>query len=169
MSMSQRALLSLLFTCLISFPPSCSSARSHVLTFPIGQKAQVGKLIYQVIEAQWLPELEGAKQSPKNRILQLRLTVTNSGAEDAAIPFLRLIDAAGNEIVEVSDIEGNSHWLGALRRLQPSLTEEGSVYFDVPIGAYRLEIVDATEEKVAHIEIPASLAPPAATPGPTGN
>jgi len=151
---------------------SCSAGRPQALTFPIGQKVQVGKLFYQVIEAQWLAELQGAKQPPKNRILQLKLTVTNSGAQEASVPFLRLIDAAGKEIVELSDLEGNPAWLGVLRRMQPALTEEGTVYFDVPVGAYKLEVVDnsnADDEKTAYIEIPASLAPPPQPLGSTGN
>jgi hypothetical protein len=148
----------------------CSS-KPRALTFAIGEKVQVGKLVYQVIEAQWVLDVEGAKQSPKNRILQLRVTITNSGGTEAALPYLRLIDAAGNEIVEFSEIEGNSRWLGMLRRLQPALTEEGLIYFDVPVSAYKLEVVDnsdADAEQVAYVQIPASLAPPPVAPGPAG-
>ena len=151
---------------------SCSSRKAQALTFAIGQKVQVGKLFYQVIEAQWMAEVQGAKQPPKNRILHLHLNVTNAGAMEASVPFLRLIDGAGNEIMELSDLEGNPRWLGMLRRMQPALTEDGFVYFDVPVGAYKLEVVDNTladDEKVAYIEIPASLAPPPLAPGSPGN
>jgi hypothetical protein len=147
---------------------SCSSGKPMAATFPIGQKVQVGKLFYQVIEAQWITDLKGAKTPPKNRILQLQLTITNSGAVPAALPFLRLIDGKGNEIMEVSDLDGNPRWMGALRRMEPALTEEGFVYFDVPVAAYKLEVVDnsnADDERVAYIEIPASLAPPPPPPG----
>jgi hypothetical protein len=149
----------------------CASTRTQVLSFPIGQKVQVGILFYQVLEAAWMTEVEGAKHPPKNRILGLHMTVTNSGANEAALPFLRLIDARGKELMELSEIEGNPHWLGALRRMKPALTEEGFVYFDVPIGAYKLEVVDNSnpeDERVAYIEIPASLAPPAQAPGANG-
>ena len=151
---------------------ACSSGKPEAMTFAIGQKVQVGKLFYQVIEAQWMTEVQGAKQPPKNRILHLHLNVTNAGALEASLPFLRLIDGAGNEITELSDLEGNPRWLGMLRRMQPALTEDGFVYFDVPVGAYKLEVVDNTiadDEKVAYIEIPASLAPPPQAPGSTGN
>lgn len=150
---------------------SCSTSRTQALTFPIGQKVQVGKLFYQVMEAEWSTEAQGARQPPKNRILQLHITVTNSGSQEATLPFLKLIDAAGKEIVELSDLEGNPNWLGALRRMQPALTEEGFVYFDVPVGAYKLEVIDnsnADDEKAAYIEIPASLAPPPQSPGSNG-
>ena len=157
---------------ILVFPSSCSSGKTKALTFPIGQKVQVGKLFYQVIEAQWMAEVQGAKQPPKNRILQLHITVTNSGSQEASLPFLHLIDAAGTEILELSELEGNPAWLGVLRRMQPALTEEGSVYFDVPVGASKLEVVDnsnADDEKFAYIEIPASLAPPPQPPGSNGN
>ncbi|MBI2685718.1 MAG: DUF4352 domain-containing protein [Acidobacteria bacterium] len=147
--------------------PGCAS-KTQAPTFPIGQRVQVGKLFYQVVEAQWKAELNGYKQTPKDRILQIHFTVTNSGAEEVSIPTLRLIDANGNEKSEIVDIEGNEKWMGTIRRLQPALTEEGLVFFDVPIGAYKLEVVDnsvAENEKVALIEIPASLAPPPPPPG----
>jgi hypothetical protein len=152
----------------VSFLAACTSAKPRAISFAVGQKVPVGKLVYQVLEAQWLPEAPGSRQPPKNRILQLAISVTNSGSYEASIPFLHLIDAAGNEIIEIGEIEGNSRWFGAIRRLQPALTETGAIYFDVPVGAYKLEVVDtsnADDEKMAHIEIPASLAPPPVTPG----
>lgn len=152
---------------ILTIQSSCSFGARPVLTVPIGQKVQVGKLFYQVIDAHWTLEVQGAKQPPKNRILRLQLAVTNSGAQEASLPFLRLIDAAGNPVMEMSDLDENPRWLGVLRRLQPALTEEGFVCFDVPVGAYKLEVVDnsnADDEKVAYIEIPASL-----TPGSTRN
>ena len=172
MMLSHRGFLLFLFSALLSLAPSCSSSKSRIIAMAIGQRVKVGKLSYQVTEALWLTEVPGGKQPAKNRILQLRLMVTNSGSEEASIPFLRLIDSKGNETVEVREIEGNSSWLGSLRRLQPAITEEGNVYFDVTVGGYKLEVVDnsvADDEKVAHIEIPASLAPPPTSPGPAGN
>lgn len=146
----------------------CSGSKPEVATFPIGQKVQVGKLSYQILEANWISEVQGAKNPPKHRVLQLRLAVTNSGGQEATIPLLKLIGANGTETLEIAEIEENSQWMGALRRLQPALPEEGYIYFDVPVGAYKLEVVDhsnADDEKLAHIAIPASLAPPV-TQGP---
>ena len=113
-----------------------------------------------------MAEVQGSKVQPKNRVLQLRLTVTNSGGQEATMPLLRVIDANGKETMEIAEIEENSQWFGSVRRLQPALSEEGSIYFDVPVGAYKLEVVDNSnpeDEKLAHIEIPASLTPPVAT------
>lgn len=166
MMMPRRAYLHLMLVTFLGLcVSSCGSSTPHAMTVPIGQRIQVGKLFYQVVEAQWVGEVEGAKQPPKNRILQLHLTVTNSGAEDASIPFLKLFDSKGNEIPEVSDLEANRRWMGALRRLQPALTEDAWIFFDVPVGTYKLEVVDngdPNDERLAMIEIPASLAPPVA-------
>lgn len=148
---------------------SCGSSQIQAPTYPVGQKVQVGKIVYQVIEAQWASDAPGSRQPPKNRILQMHLTVINSSGQETTMPFLRLIDAAGNEILELTEIEGNSRWLGSLRRLRPTVMEEGSIYFDVPVGAYRLELVDQTvpdAEKTAYVSIPASLAPPPSLPSP---
>ena len=166
--LTRAAFLCLFATGAILSQVSCSKEKTRVETYPIGQKVQVGKMFYQVVEAQWVPELAGAKLPIKNRVLQLQLTVTNSGAQPASLPFLRLIDAKGNEIIELSELENNPRWLGAFRRMEPALTEEGFVYFDVPVAAYKLEVVDNTnadDEKTAYIEIPASLAPPPVSPG----
>jgi hypothetical protein len=129
----------------------------------MGERIQVGKLVYNVTEAEWKGEVEGAKQLPKDRFLQLRVSVTNSGGAEVALPMLRLIDAKGAEIPEFTEIESNTRWMGVIRRLQPALTETGFLFFDVPVGAYKLEVVDNSnpdDERVAHVEIPASLAPP---------
>jgi len=154
--------------CVVS--PSCGT-KSQALVFPIGEKVQVGKLHYQVVDAQWKAEASGMKEPPKNRVLQVHFTVTNSAGGEVSIPLLRLIDADGKEIAEIAEIEGNPKWMGLIRRLQPAITEEGLIYFDVPVGSYKLEVVDNSEgedEKVALIEIPASLAPPPAAPGSGG-
>lgn len=146
---------------------SCGSTKSKPPEFSIGQRATVGRLSYLVADAEWRQDVPGGRQPVKNRILQLHVMITNGAGAEATVPMLRLLDAANNEIPEVAEIEENSRWLGMIRRLQPALTEEGYIYFDVPVGAYRLEVLDNTEpdaEKVAHVQIPASLAPPTAPP-----
>ena len=156
---------------LLGLAGSCGAKKGspNISAFPIGQRVEVGKLIYRVLEAEWKAEIPGAKTPPKNRFLQLRLAITNSANQEISVPFLRLIDAHGQERLEFSDIETNARWLGSLRRLQPALTEDGLIYFDVPVGAYKLEVVDNSDsenEKAAFVDIPASLAPPPVSAGP---
>jgi hypothetical protein len=172
MPMITRAYFLSAIAAICLFLPACSTSKTNMVSFPIGEKVLVGKLSYQVVDAQWQTEVAGLKQPPKNRILQLHLMVTNSGAAEVFVPLLRVIDATGKEIGELSEIEGNPRWLGMIRRMQPALTEEGFLFFDVPVGAYKLEVVDnsvADSEKAALIEIPASLAPPPTIPGAKGS
>jgi hypothetical protein len=162
--LSLKSLPLLLAAAAMALLTSCSSGPSTVPTHPLGAKAQVGKFVYSVLEAEWRGEAPGAKQPPANRVLQLTIAVTNSASGELSIPALRLIGANGTEYPEIMEIEGNPHWFGLLRRLQPSLTETAQIFFDVPVSAYRLQVVDNTDpenEKTAFIEIPASLAPPA--------
>ena len=146
----------------------CGEKAVVISSFPMGQKVQVGKIVYSVLEAEWRSDVPGGKQPPKNRVLQLTMSITNSSSQEMSMPTLRLLNANNDEFPEYTEIEGNMYWLGLLRRLQPSLTETSAIYFDVPIGAYKLEVVDhsdAENEKTSYIEIPASLAPPPVTSG----
>lgn len=166
MQLTPRTSFSLFAASVMLLLPACSSPKVETHASAIGQRVQVGKLFYQVLEAQWQTELPGAKDPPKNRILQLRLAVTNSAGSDIPVPFLRLLDANGKAHMEVAEIEGNPKWMGAFRRLEPTLTEDGLIYFDVPVGAYNLEVVDTSDTEkdlTALIAIPASLAPPPST------
>jgi len=150
---------------------ACGPRAVPLATHPLGAKIQVGKLVYHVVEAEWRGEIPGAKNPPRNRVLQVTLSVTNSGSKELSFPMLRLIGADSAEHGEVAEIEDNPRWFGLLRRLNPALTENGILYFDVPVGAYKLEIVDnsdADREESAYIEIPASLAPPPVVPSKTG-
>lgn len=166
-----RAFLLFSAVCMCLVGTGCSKSKTKALTFPIGEKVQVGKLSYQVLEANWQAEVPGLKQTPKNRILQIHVAITNSAPEEIAMPMLRVIDAAGNEIGEITEVDNHPKWLGMIRRVQPALTEEGIVFFDVPVGSYKLEVVDnsiADNEQVAFIEIPANLAPPPSMPAAKG-
>ena len=73
----------------------CGEKAAVISSFPMGQKVQVGKIVYSVLEAEWRTDVPGGKQPPKNRVLQIHLSVTNSGAEEISVPMLRLHDAAG--------------------------------------------------------------------------
>lgn len=150
---------------------SCASPKPKAAVYSIGQRATVGRMSYLVVDAAWRQDMPGGRQPVKNRILQLHMMITSGAGAEATVPMLRLVDGAGNEISELAEIESDPKWLGMIRRLQPALTEEGNIYFDVPVGAYRLEVVDNTEpdvEKIAYVEIPASLAPPGPSPEVTG-
>ncbi len=129
----------------------------------MGQGVQLGPLIYNVMETSWKSQLGGgpAARIPKNRFLLVKLTVTNGGGQTSSIPEMALVNAAGLNFQEITEgVESVPKWLGVLRNLAPVQTDEGYVVFDVPLGAYKLQVSDGGDigsEKKALIEIPLQL------------
>ena len=160
----QSSLIGMVVLCLVAvmaaLPTGCGPGRSASDKFTkMGDRVQVGPLIYTVLESEWKNTLGESAETkyPKNKFLILRVMVTNSGASECAIPHMSLEDAAGNSHME--GIEGQSipEWLAVLRRVKPAETEQGRVYFDVPQGSYKLRVTDDAEPeqaKAAWIEIP---------------
>jgi len=131
----------------------------------MGERVQVGPLIYNVLHAEWSTQLgEGSEaRMPKNRFLIVQLTVTNSGGGETSIPPVTLEDGRGGAYPEELNGTGVTNWLGLLRKLTPAQTEQGRIVFDAPSGAYRLRVTDDNpelgREKVALIDIPLHLEP----------
>ena len=143
----------------------CSAVTQSERVHQMGDLATVGPVIYNVLETEWRAGLGETFQQkiPKNKYLLVRLTITNSGNKDVAIPLLSLEDQAGNSHMEVSEVEGLSGWLGLLRVVEPAGTLQGVIVFDVPVGDYRLRVTDGGElesEKTALVEIPLTLGTP---------
>lgn len=133
--------------------------------YRMGDRALAGSVTYVGLTADYRTELPGAKDPMKNRYLVIFLSATNGGGEEVILPHTRLISTDGSEIPEVTEIEGFPQWMGVLRRVAPSSTEQGYVVFDVPVGAYKLQVSsggDPEKEQIAQIEIPTKLTP--ATP-----
>src|SRR5215211_2183176 len=75
-----------------------SSKAKNAMTFPMGERASVGTLVYNVTDATWktvLGEHSPSPRIPEHRFLLLSLSITNSGAEAAPVPLLHVYDAAG--------------------------------------------------------------------------
>jgi hypothetical protein len=125
----------------------------------MGERAQAGQLIFTVFENRWLPQLgaEASARIPTNRFFLLRLSIVNSGSNEAIAPPLTLIDDSGQRYTEVSDGEGVPQWIGYLRRVKPADTLTGNIVFDVPARHYKLEVGDDGDEKKALIDIPLSF------------
>jgi hypothetical protein len=144
----------------------CSSGRPEAdnRVYRMGEPVTVGPLIYTVTETEWHNQLgEGpTARLPQYRFLLVRLSVTNSGASNSAIPAMALVDASGQTRLELADGEGVPEWLGYLRTISPAQTERGRVVFDAPPNAYRLRVTDDAEpgaEKAALIDVPLQLSP----------
>ena len=163
-------ILMLALTCVLA--AGCGMGRLEEPVHRMGELTAVGPVIYNVLETQWLGQLGfGATQAlPNRRFLVVRLTMTNSGNSQVAIPLLSLEDAQGNSYMELSEVSGVAGWLGLLRVLEPAATLTGTIVFDVPSSDYTLRVTDGGDlesEKTALIEIPLTLesAPMAEAPG----
>lgn len=137
-------------------------------TFNIGERAQVGPLIYSVIDSQWMVSIgEGASQRvPKDRYLVVNLSVVNSGGkEDQNIPSFALIDDAGQTFNEIDDGSGVPHWLGTIRTVRPADSLEGNILFDAPPKHYKLKVSEEGQNRYAYIDLPLNFTPPPSVEG----
>jgi hypothetical protein len=135
----------------------------------MGQRVQVGPITYVALETQWKTQLkEGVGSAvPNNRFLMIRMSLTNSGGANQAVPLMVLVDAKGETHPEVTEgTEEVPQWLGLLRNLAPAQTEQGNIVFDVPMGAYKLKVSDGGDiqtERTALIDIPLTMEAPQAS------
>jgi hypothetical protein len=139
---------------------SCSSTRPNpVRTFPMGDRVTLGHLIYTVFETQWLTQIgEGAAaRIPQQRFFLLRMSITNSGADEVLAPNLALVDDSGQSYAELNNGEGVPKWIGYLRPIKPAESAQGDLLFDVPPKHYKLRISDESEQIVALVDIPLSF------------
>jgi hypothetical protein len=139
-----------------------SGVNSTVIDFALGDKAANPPLTYSVIETSWKTQLgEGFKiRSPQNRFLLVRVSVTNGGGAEVALPLFSLIDVNGKEYREEENGEGVDNWFGLLRSVAPAQTLQGQLLFDVPLASYKIRLPNGGaigEEKFITVNIPLRL------------
>jgi Domain of unknown function (DUF4352) len=136
---------------------------AEVGTFNMGERAQIGPLIYTVFDSQWAISLgeQPTPRIPTNRFFILNLSVVNSGSQASSVPTFTLIDDAGQAYQELDNGEGVQNWLGFVRRVRPAESSQGTIIFDVPQKRFKLRVADE-EDHFGYINIPLSLgeAPP---------
>lgn len=137
----------------------CQKQETKITTYQMGDRIELGRLTYVVVESNWRTQLgEGLqRKSPQNRFLVLNLSITNRGASDASIPFLNIESSNGQRYQELGENVPVSDWLGIIRKIPPAQTLQGQIVYDVPLGPFKLELPEATEsgyDKYAWVEIP---------------
>jgi hypothetical protein len=128
-----------------------------VNVFRMGEKVQVGPLIYNVFEMKWQGQIGEGQQTrmPAHRFLVLHMTVVNSGAEAMSVPPLKISDDAGRNYDESMEGQGIAQWLGMIRTVKPANTLEGNAVFDVEPKSYKLKLDDGSESgRVTMVELP---------------
>ncbi|MCC6537513.1 MAG: DUF4352 domain-containing protein [Bryobacterales bacterium] len=127
----------------------------------LGDKVQVGGVLYSVIDAEWVNELNsggGLPRTPQHRFLVVQLSMSNVGNKETTLPLLHVVKPDNTELLELSEGQGIESWLGILRTLNPTETKVGRIVFDVPQGAYNLRLTDGGDpdtEKTAVVALPA--------------
>lgn len=135
----------------------------HVPTYGLGERAQVGSLVYNIFETQWSVGFgEGANtRVPANRFLLVRVSVGNAGGRALPVPSMSLVDDGGNLIEEVSSGERLPNWIGSVRSVQPAEALQGNVVFDAQPRHYKLKISDEDNVKFAYVDLPLNFNPDA--------
>lgn len=160
----RRVALSAMIGTLCLLLPSCGAGGSatEAVVRQMGERIQVGPLIYTILEADWLNELPGEASArvPQHKFLTIRATVTNSGSREINMPLLNLVDEAGNHILEIDDGKGVEEWYGLYRAIKPADTLPGRLLFDTKPGNYKLLLSDGGDlekEITALVSIPLRL------------
>jgi hypothetical protein len=155
--------VALLFAAVIaaSFLTACSSSEKSypVRTYSLGERVDLGNIVYTVFETQWLTHLgEGADQRiPQNRFFLVRMTATNGLGADIIVPNISVLDDNEQSYPELSDGEGVPQWIGFLRSAHPAESVQGNLVFDAPPRHYKLKLSDETGDRIAYIDIPLSF------------
>jgi len=137
----------------------CSQSKYPVRTYPLGDRVELGHIIYMVFERQWLTQIgEGVSaRIPQNRFFLVRMSATNSGGSELILPNVVLVDDHGNTYDELSNGDGVSGWIGYLRQVKPAEAAQGNLLFDCPPQHYRLRITDEERDRTALIDLPLSF------------
>jgi hypothetical protein len=140
---------------------ACGSKSSDppLPTYPLGDKVEVGHIIYRAFETQWLTQIpqEPTPRLPTNRFFLVRISAVNSGSGDAIVPNVTIQDDHGKTYEELSNGDGVPQWIGILRQVRPADSIQGNVVFDAPPSHYKLRVTDESGEKAALIDIPLSF------------
>ena len=127
-----------------------------VNVYRLGERVQVGPLIYNVLEANWRAQIgDGSSmRTPSHRFLVIHLTVTNSGAQESTGPALAIVDQTGRSVDESMDGEGVPNWLGMIRKMKPAETLDGAILFDADPKSYKLKLDDGSGAARWMVELP---------------
>jgi hypothetical protein len=164
-ALSLLALSGLFVVCLAttSCRDSAVSKQVPIGTFSMGEKGQVGPLIYTVFDTKWALSLgeQPTPRIPTHRFYIINVSAVNTASTPYSVPTFALVDDDGQTYQEVDNGEGVPNWLGFARRIQPADSTQGTIVFDVPQKTFKLRVADE-EDHFAFIKIPLSLgeAPP---------
>jgi hypothetical protein len=152
---SFRTILTAIAALALLLAAGCASAPPKPQTFALGERVELGKIIYTVFETQWMTHIGSGPETrlPKDRFFVVRISAVNGGGADAMIPNMTLIDDSGAAYAETNG-EGVPNWLGLLRQTKPAEAAQGAVVFDAPQRHFKLRLSDENEQKTAFVDLP---------------
>ncbi|HTM47481.1 MAG TPA: DUF4352 domain-containing protein [Bryobacteraceae bacterium] len=154
----QIAVLGCLFILTVAASQTgCVSPAPPVHLYQIGDRVELGSVVYNVLEADWRPQLSEAAmvRFPAHRFLVVRLSVTNGGGQPVSIPSFKLVDDGGRVFDESFDGQFVPSWLGLMRKVKPVETLVGNILFDVDAKSYKLKLNDDGDSgQPALVEMP---------------
>jgi len=125
-----------------------------VKVIPAGQAVPVGFLGYKVSSA----EFEGERASAKESLLLVELAVVNTGANEHALPPLKVVNETGVEFSAEASVPGGP--VSLTEKLAPGATSKGMVAFKVPRDhSYKLKIQDGSPPETVLIELATNQSP----------
>jgi hypothetical protein len=125
--------------------------------YAAGDKAVIGPLVYSVTDTETTQQIGDDPKNPRNaqeRFYLIKVSITNASSDDQSIPSMTLVDDAGHSYTELADGAGVANWLGVVRKVGPTQTEQGVVIFDAPTKHYRLRLNDPVDEREIAIDVP---------------
>ena len=141
----------------------------------MGERVQLGHLIYTVFETQWLTHLgEGPNTRCRRTAISWCASASpTAGPANVIVPGMSLVDDSGETHTEVSNGERRAAVDRTLRQVKPAESAQGNMLFDVPPKHYKLQVATKTEQRTALVDIPLTfgaetpeLATPSASPAP---
>ena len=150
---------------------SCGGKSTAIKTYDLGNRVEVGHLIYTVFETQWLPQIGAGDTAriPKNRFFLIRISAVNSGSEELLVPNATLLDDQDSPLEELSDGDQIPQWLGYVRKVKPADSISGNIVFDAQPKHFRLKVTDEDGENPAYVDLPLNFnAEAPQVPIPTG-
>ncbi len=143
----------------LAFAGCSALSSSQPRPYAMGDRIELGHLIYTVLETRWLPQIgEGpTARVPQSRFLLIRMSVGNTGSGELLLPNLSIEDDHGNSYPELSDGEGVPQFVGLLQPITTAQPLAGNILFDAPPQHYRLRIWDQENQHTALVDIPLSF------------
>ena len=147
----------------------CSKAKEPPRTYSMGERVELGHLVYTVYETQWLTHVGTGPDAkiPTNRFFMIRISTANTSGGELFVPAMTIQADNGQTIEEVSNGDGLPNWLGSVRRVEPINPLQGNIAFDAPPAHYRLLLTDEDQANSAYVDIPLTFSSETGTAAPS--